>query len=73
MADRILACPHRVRHPGAQPLYDAPLCPYCRDDVDVVGVDTVIQGQGATVETATGLLCACGWGFAFNPVLEAAP
>jgi hypothetical protein len=70
MTERILACPHTVRHPGAQPLMDGPLCPLCQDVVDVVGVDAIVQG-GGTAETATGLLCSsCGWGFVFNPSAE---
>lgn len=55
--ERILACPHKDRHRGSQPLYDGPLCPLCRLEVDVIG-------EG---ETGTGLLCPCGWGFMFNP------
>lgn len=70
--ERILACPHSDgRHPDAQrqpaPLFEGPLCAVCAKEVDVVGVDTVIQG-GGTEATATGLLCLCGWGFTFNPV-----
>lgn len=59
----IIACPHEERHTGAQPLYDAPLCPYCTRPLDVVGVrtDGLIDGH-----TAVALWCSCGYGFNFQ-------
>ncbi len=61
---RILACPHAERHTGADPLNDAPLCPYCNRPLDVVGVE--IEGISLGATTAVGLLCSCGYGFNFQ-------
>lgn len=63
---RILDCPHFERCPGAGPLYDAPLCPLCLEELDVEGVDTVVEG-GGTEQTPTGLRCLCGYTFSTAP------
>jgi uncharacterized protein YbaR (Trm112 family) len=61
---RILACPHAERHTGAEPLNDAPLCPYCKRPLDVIGVE--IEGLKLGAATAVGLWCSCGYGFNFQ-------
>jgi hypothetical protein len=64
---RILASPRTATlvHHHTDPLYESPLCPYCQQPLDVVGVDTIICGGGIE-PTATGLSCPCGYGFSFH-------
>lgn len=67
-SERVLMCPHEVRHVGALPLIEGPLCPYDSSELDLVGVDVVVQGSGVTVETPTALACAsCNYRFRLTP------